>query len=251
MNTSGWKADWSACCRLSIPINSCACIIDHLGTVRAVSQPNTANTVVWRWEGDQFGDVLPTGNLIMPLRHPGQYYDVEVGTFYNYFRDYDPATGRYLQSDPIGLDGGLNTYGYVSANPLTLVDPKGLVEWEGSYKEAGMGGIIHIGGKAMYFNLSTKCINGFKGTAKILAMGIGASGGKSIGSEISLGGGTVIVNDGLSDVKPDVFNGSFYYGGIGYLFHGSLATVKIGGPKGSMTTKITDPWKNGYHNDLW
>ena len=74
-----------------------------------MSQPNTANTVVWRWEGDQFGDVLPTGNLIMPLRHPGQYYDVEVGTFYNYFRDYDPATGRYLQSDSIGLDGGLNT----------------------------------------------------------------------------------------------------------------------------------------------
>jgi RHS repeat-associated protein len=98
---------------------------DHLGTVRAVSQPNTANTVVWRWEGDQFGDVMPTGNLIMPLRHPGQYYDAEVGTFYNYFRDYDPATGRYLQSDPIGLGGGLNTYGYVYGSPLKYSDPTG------------------------------------------------------------------------------------------------------------------------------
>ena len=61
----------------------------------------------------------------MPIRHAGQYFDSEVGVFYNYFRDYDPATGRYVQSDPIGLDGGLNTYGYVKANPLIYIDPKG------------------------------------------------------------------------------------------------------------------------------
>jgi uncharacterized protein RhaS with RHS repeats len=45
--------------------------------------------------------------------------------FYNYFRDYDPATGRYVQSDPIGLDGGLNTYGYVGGRPLHWIDPDG------------------------------------------------------------------------------------------------------------------------------
>ena len=48
------------------------------------------------------------------------------GIFYNYFRDYDPITGRYVESDPIGLDGGLNTYGYVGGSPLGAVDPKGL-----------------------------------------------------------------------------------------------------------------------------
>lgn len=97
---------------------------DHLGTPRAIS--NSQNGVIWRWEGDQFGDVQPTGNLIFPIRHAGQYYDQEINLFYNYFRDYDPITGRYVESDPIGLDGGLNTYGYVGGNVLSFIDPQGL-----------------------------------------------------------------------------------------------------------------------------
>jgi len=56
---------------------------------------------------------------------------METGLHYNYFRDYDPAIGRYVESDPIGLRGGINTYGYVRANPLSLIDPKGLREPSG------------------------------------------------------------------------------------------------------------------------
>ncbi|WP_244862985.1 MULTISPECIES: RHS repeat-associated core domain-containing protein [unclassified Pseudomonas] len=62
----------------------------------------------------------------MILRFPGQVADAHSALYYNYFRDYDPETGRYVESDPIGLKGGLNTYGYVNANPLIFIDEFGL-----------------------------------------------------------------------------------------------------------------------------
>ena len=60
------------------------------------------------------------------LRFPGQYADSESGLFYNYFRSYNPSKGRYTQSDPDGLDGGWNSFGYAELNPLLFTDPFGL-----------------------------------------------------------------------------------------------------------------------------
>ena len=104
---------------------------DHLGTVRAIT--DTSQTVIWRWDSAPFGDTLPNEDpdgdgqaLRFNLRFPGQYFDVETGLHYNYFRDYDPTTGRYVQSDPIGLVGGINTFAYVDGNPLSYLDPDGL-----------------------------------------------------------------------------------------------------------------------------
>ena len=57
---------------------------------------------------------------------PGQYEDIETGLYYNYFRYYDPQTGRYLSSDRIGIEDSLNTYTYVDNNPINFYDPNGL-----------------------------------------------------------------------------------------------------------------------------
>jgi len=87
---------------------------------------NTTQQTVWAADYQPFGQATLTTALISnPLRFPGQYYDEETGLHYNYFRDYDPGTGRYMQSDPIGLGGGLNTYGYVGGNPVGFTDPTG------------------------------------------------------------------------------------------------------------------------------
>ncbi|WP_230149135.1 RHS repeat domain-containing protein [Pseudomonas brassicacearum] len=95
------------------PANSAAFYLhsDHLNTPRIAT--NAARTKIWEWVSDAFGTKEASGQLEINLRFPGQYYDVETGLHYNYFRDYDPKTGRYMQSYPIGLAGGLNTYSYV------------------------------------------------------------------------------------------------------------------------------------------
>ncbi|MBY0266581.1 MAG: DUF2778 domain-containing protein [Burkholderiales bacterium] len=105
---------------------------DHLNTPRLIT--SDTGQPVWRWDNDDpYGNNAPNenpagaGQFICNLRLPGQYFDAELNTHYNYFRDYDPATGRYVQSDPIGLTGGINTYAYVGNNPLLFSDPSGLL----------------------------------------------------------------------------------------------------------------------------
>lgn len=99
---------------------------DHLNAPRVVTQASN-NAARWLWGGNSPNqNPLGLGTFVYNLRYPGQYYQAETGLYYNYFRDYDPVTARYVESDPIGLHGGINTYSYAGSDPIANADFFGL-----------------------------------------------------------------------------------------------------------------------------
>ncbi|MCL4542123.1 MAG: RHS domain-containing protein [Chloroflexi bacterium] len=104
----------------------------HLGQPLILFNRN--GETIWSAEWQAFGELHITGDVtINNLRFPGQYYDWETGLLYNHHRDYDPELARYIQSDPVGLYGGVNFYVYVEGNPVSMVDPNGLWGRGGGY----------------------------------------------------------------------------------------------------------------------
>ncbi|AWM80062.1 sugar-binding protein [Gammaproteobacteria bacterium ESL0073] len=133
---------------------------DHLNTPRWAT--NASKQVVWSWQSDAHGatmaneDPRNTGvKTDIPLRFPGQYFDQETGFHYNYFRTYIPDLGRYSQSDPIGLEGGWNTFAYVEGNSINLVDYYGLNKYGGN---TGSGGNKERGQEAKNPVPGKKCV---------------------------------------------------------------------------------------------
>jgi len=134
---------------------------DHLDTPRLVT--DSAGQVRWEWANtDPFGANLPNenpaglGTFAFNLRFPGQLFDAETGTHYNMARDYDPAIGRYVESDPIGLRGGINTFVYAESNPIALADPFGECPW---CIGAAAGAITDIVTQLAFNNFDPSCIS--------------------------------------------------------------------------------------------
>jgi RHS repeat-associated protein len=96
---------------------------DHAGTPQKII--DTSGRVVWSAVYDSFGNIqIETAEIVNNLRFAGQYHDAETGLYYNLNRYYDPATGRYLRTDPYG--DGLNLFAYVFNRPNNFIDPQGL-----------------------------------------------------------------------------------------------------------------------------
>lgn len=107
---------------------------DHLGTPRSVIDPGR-NVAIWTWDAksEVFGGSPPNQDpdldgtaFVFNMRFPGQRHDPTTGLSYNYFRDYEPLTGRYIQSDPIGLKGGVASFAYAGNRPSVAADRLGL-----------------------------------------------------------------------------------------------------------------------------
>lgn len=203
---------------------------DHLNTPRLMT--DDSNKVVWQWPYSAFGDNKPTGilkataspnnaltqdpttNALLKatapavkfnLRFPGQYADDESNLNQNFNRSYQFGQGRYSQSDPIGLEGGLNRFGYSEQNPMSQNDPKGLVAWNGQLDmvslSAGGGG----GGSAMNFTLTSDCIRG----QRFVVTGSGLGAFIGLGWKLGANSSNVSFEDGLDYINPYIFNGRF------------------------------------------
>ena len=195
---------------------------DQLNTPRVITDSSPQANIEWSWTSDPFGNGQPTGSLTYNLRFPGQYYDAETGHNYNYHRDYDPTIGRYIESDPINLRGGANTYTYVLGNPLRGLDPSGLITWTGILTSVG----VIYGGGAVKFNvhLTSECVNGKKAVVDILAGGFALGAG----FEPSFTATDITFKDNNSDIEPDVFSGTSYYADFGFV-NANISYLRLGG----------------------
>lgn len=220
---------------------------DHLGTPHTLTDND--QEVVWNASHDPFGQAnIQTEQITFNLRFPGQYYDAETDLHYNWHRYYDPATGRYITSDPIGLDGGLNTYVYTENNPINRIDPNGL--WSLSFDlYFGVGGGVTIG----WDSDNEQMFGGGR-------LGIGLGGGASLDLMDSGPRSRPLRPSPYADICPDLETGqygtsvsTFYWMGLeagptsyglsasgGYNFDGTATSFSEGPHLGPQLNMLED-----------
>lgn len=208
---------------------------DQIDTPRVITDQN--NQSLWSWESSPFGETLPNEdvdlnevNLNYNLRFPGQYFDQETKKHYNFNRDYNPVTGRYIQSDSIGLGGGMNTFNYVSGSPLSLIDMSGNAPTKTHGKEIDISLDAHKGAEIAKAKRLVGCFKNIWFTVYLFSWDAA-----SIKSFVDLGAEVGLHADGNTTVAQ--FN-SFYKVLIKYQTWGMPIAIH-GNPKNRLNAALT------------
>ncbi|WP_114240176.1 RHS repeat-associated core domain-containing protein [Dyella sp. C9] len=227
---------------------------DQLGRPEVMTDTN--KTIVWRARNFAFDRTVTVANAVpLNLGFPGQYYDAESGLWNNGFRDYSPAAGRYIESDPLGLAAGINTYAYVGSNPLINADPYGLWTFQIGLSLSGSLGPLSFNGS---FGIALDSC-GTVAAYKEGGFGTGA------GADVQVGVGVHTTNgDTLSDLNGPFVNGSVSAGEgvsgtldalVGTGSHGQVVSgggFTVGaGLGGATSTSITNTTISSNSIHLW
>ncbi len=201
---------------------------DHLNTPRVITRQSD-NAIVWRWDtAEAFGNSAANqnpsalGTFVFNQRFPGQVWDGETGLNQNWNRDYDARHGRYRQSDPIGLAGGINTYAYANGAPLSFIDPMGP---SGAGGGGSAGNPQTSGGSCVCQSSSSvptrQQVGDILGTSLAGGAGIGAAGGAAFGVTAGVAEGAHLGALGGLAVADATFSGTV----LGTVVGGALGMV--------------------------
>jgi RHS repeat-associated protein len=227
--------------------------LDHLARPEAMT--NGGQTVVWRAMNFPFTRSVATNNAVpLNLGFPGQYFDAELNLWNNGHRDYFDWVGRYLESDPLDLAGGINTYAYATGNPISNVDRLGLSTWSVGLV-TGSGGREGFEGGLGHYMASTRVPSKDPcgKTTVVTAWGLVGFAGPAYGLPGNLSGSNYTVDDGIDgNTDPSVLNGLFVYQGGGGSFGAgySVSALRLGravspGYEGIFSPGYSGSWQAG------